>query len=112
MQRLAGKDLKIRLAEEQDQEKQRTPESIHFFQEARIPLVIITLALLDMFSSRAWFFFGTSFTIGAADNVLRTQWPLGLFLKESDLATLEDKDAAVVRVEPMPDPAAVPAARL
>merc|ERR1719387_1815565 len=92
MQRLAGKDLKIRLSE--DPANQRSAESISFFQEARVPLVIITLALLDLFSSRAWFYFGTSFTVGSPDNVLRTQWPLGCFLKEADL--IADKKPAVV----------------
>lgn len=88
MQRLAGKDLKILLSE--DPGRFKTAETQAFFQEARIPLVIITLALLDLFSSRAWFFFGTSFTTGTADNLLRTQWPLGLFLKESHLLNFAD----------------------
>merc|ERR1719446_1983812 len=78
MQRLAGKDLKIRLAEER--EGQRSAESISFFQQARIPLTIITLALLDLFSSTAFFVFSTSFQVGQAGHILRTQWPLGYFL--------------------------------
>lgn len=94
MQRLAGKDLKIRLGEDP---QNRTVESISFFQEARIPLVIITLALLDLFSSRAWFFFATSFTVGTADNVLRTQWPLGFFLREWGLTPNKSEGAVVVQ---------------
>jgi len=44
-----------------------------------------TLALLDLFSSHAWFFFATSFVVGTPENTLRTQFPLGLFLKASNL---------------------------
>jgi len=84
MQRIAGKDLKIRLSEYQDGKPSHSPQSISFFQEARIPLLIITLALLDLFSSRSFFYFATSFQVGA-NNTLRTQWPLGLFLKERGL---------------------------
>lgn len=80
MQRIAGKDLKIRLAE--DDGSKHVAESVSFFQQARIPLTIITLALLDLFSSQAFFYFATSFRIGTEDNILRTQWPLGFFLKE------------------------------
>jgi len=85
MQRLAGKDQKIQLAEDEEgkpSQSQRTPESVNFLQEARIPLTIITLALLDLFSSHAFFYFGTSFQVGKEANILRTQWPLGFFLKE------------------------------
>jgi len=81
MQRIAGKDLKIRLSEENPS---HSPQSISFFEEARIPLTIITLALLDLFSSRSFFFFATSFQVGS-NNTLRTQWPLGFFLKERGL---------------------------
>jgi len=83
MQRLAGKDLKIKLAEQTHQRSGsvRSEESIAFFQQARIPLTIITLALLDLFSSHAFFFFATSFQVGDG-NTLRTQWPLGAFLKD------------------------------
>jgi len=83
MQRMAGKDLKIRMGEDQDGKK-HTPASISFFEEARIPLTIITLSLLDLFSSHAYFFFATSFQVGAQENTLRTQWPLGCFLKEME----------------------------
>jgi hypothetical protein len=108
MQRLAGKDLKIKMGE--DPNNNRTPESVSFFQQARIPLVIITLALLDLFSSRAWFFFGTSFTTGTADNLLRTQWPLGLFLKESQLLNAMDKKKSKDDSLFIKEPTLIPAA--
>ena len=51
----------------------------------------IVLALLDLFSSESWFFFATSFHVDssggaevAGGHVLRTQWPLGLFLREQE----------------------------
>lgn len=89
MQRIAGKDLKIRSAE--DAGSKHLPESVSFFQQARIPLTIITLALLDLFSSKAFFYFATSFRIGPEDNILRTQWPLGFFLKDARIGGIESE---------------------
>mmetsp|Transcript_156414 Transcript_156414/g.272143 ORF Transcript_156414/g.272143 Transcript_156414/m.272143 type:complete len:134 (-) Transcript_156414:8-409(-) len=82
-----GKDLKIRLAEEQEGKSSHQLQSVSFFQEARVPLTIITLGLLDLFSSQAWFNFATSFEIGPEGHLLRAQWPLGLFLEECGLNT-------------------------
>ena len=100
---MAGKDRKVRLAAEAERAQQqkaagdtdaapRSEESISWYQEARPHLAQIVLALLDLFSSESWFFFATSFHVGssgggivegvAAGHILRTQWPLGLFLRE------------------------------
>lgn len=86
MQRMAGKDLEE--MQMGGDAVMKGPESVTFYQEARIPLVIITLALLDLFSSQAWFFFTRSFVIGSPDNELWLQWPLGLFLKQTGLDKL------------------------
>eukprot|EP00937_MAST-01D_sp_MAST-1D-sp2_P001283 g1283.t1 len=107
---MAGKDRKVKLAAEaetelkQQQQRRgppaagetdmapRTEASISWYQEARPHLAQIVLALLDLFSSEAWFYFATSFHVdsnsgsggagSAAGHVLRTQWPLGLFLRD------------------------------
>ena len=99
---VAGKDRKVRLAAEAERAQQqggtgdtdaapRSEESISWYQEARPHLAQIVLALLDLFSSESWFFFATSFHVDssgskevAGGHVLRTQWPLGLFLREQE----------------------------
>lgn len=99
---VAGKDRKVRLAAEAERAQQqgstcdtdaapRSEESISWYQEARPHLTQIVLALLDLFSSESWFFFATSFHVDssggaevAGGHVLRTQWPLGLFLREQE----------------------------
>lgn len=87
IQRLAGKDLKTMMAAEREGKIKpgRRAESIGFFQEARAPLTLIALGLLDLFSPTSWFFCATSFQVGSEENVLRAQWPLGFFLKDASI---------------------------
>lgn len=77
-----GKDNKVRLAEETSGggKAGRTPSSISWFSEARQPVTILVNNLLQMFSGSCLFYFSTSFEIGSKHNVLRVQWPLGMFL--------------------------------
>eukprot|EP01052_Picozoa_sp_SAG31_P014753 SAG31_NODE_927_length_10930_cov_15.134983_7_plen_416_part_00 len=89
LRRVAGKDLKVRMAEELADGSTRKPwseqQSISWYQEARAPLTLLTLSLLDLFSPTAWFYCATSFSVGAANNILRAQWPLGLFLTHAQI---------------------------
>jgi hypothetical protein len=94
MQLIAGKDLRVRLADDaagsiavnssainNPWERQRRPESVSWFQEARPALTLLALTVIESFSAGAWFYFATKFEVGSAQNVLRAQWPLGLFIQ-------------------------------
>jgi hypothetical protein len=97
MQLIAGKDLRVKLADDAASfaklpggahsanpwERHRRPESVTWFQEARPALTLIALTLIESFSAGAWFYFATKFEVGSPQNVLRAQWPLGLFIQDS-----------------------------